>query len=76
MNWRERISIDPQVLVGKPVVKNTRLAVEFVVGLLAQGWKEDDLLQNYPNLTHDDVLACLQYASEVLQSERVFPISA
>lgn len=76
MNWRERIVIDPQVLVGKPVVKNTRLAVEFVVGLLAQGWPEAEILKNYPNLTHDDILACLQYASEVLQTERVFPILA
>lgn len=76
MNWRERIVIDPQILVGKPVVKNTRLAVEFVVGLMAQGWSESDVLKNYPDLVHEDILACLQYANEVLKSERVFPLSA
>ena len=44
MNWRERISVDPQVLVGKPVVRGTRLAVEFIVDLLAQGWSEQQIL--------------------------------
>jgi len=50
--WQERITVDPQVLVGKPVVKGTRLAVEFIVELLAQGWSEADILRNYPRLTH------------------------
>lgn len=74
--WQDRISIDPQVLVGKPVVRGTRLSVEFVVGLLAQGWAEADVLKNYPGLTHEDVLACLAYARERLASERVYPLSA
>ena len=74
MNWHDRIGIDPKVLAGKPVLKGTRLAVEFVVEMLAQGWTEGDLLKNYPGLTRDDILACLAYASEMLKSERVFPI--
>ena len=74
MNWHDRIGIDPKVLAGKPVLKGTRLAVEFVVEMLAQGWTEGDLLKNYPGLTRDDILACLAYASEILKSERVFPI--
>lgn len=61
MEWRERIAVDPKVLVGKPVVRGTRLAVEFIVGLLAEGWSEADVLQNYPGLTRDDILACLVY---------------
>jgi len=76
MRWEDRISIDPRVLAGKPVIRGTRLAVEFIVGLLAQGWTEAQILDNYPGVTHDDVLACLRYASEVLKSERVFPIAA
>jgi uncharacterized protein (DUF433 family) len=72
MNWEERISIDPKVLVGKPVVRGTRIAVEFVVELLAEGWTEQQIIENYPGLTHDDVLACLRYASEVLKSEKVY----
>jgi uncharacterized protein (DUF433 family) len=75
MSWRERISIDPVVLNGKPVVRGTRLAVEFIIGLLGQGWAEGDILQNYPGLTREDISACLQYASEVLQAEKVYPLA-
>ena len=73
MNWQERIVIDPGILVGKPVVKGTRLAVEFVVDLLAQGWSEAEILRNYPGLTHEDIQACLSYASAMLRTERVYP---
>ena len=58
----ERIVIDPNVLVGKPVVKGTRIAVEFIVGLLAQGWTIEDVLKEYSHLAREDVLACLAYA--------------
>jgi uncharacterized protein (DUF433 family) len=47
--------------------------VEFVIGLMADGWSEPDILKNYPGLTHDDIAACLAYARDVLNSERVFP---
>ena len=73
MEWKERIRVDPQVLVGKPVVKGTRLAVEFIIDLLAQGWSEDEILRNYPDLTREDILACLSYASTILHEERVYP---
>ncbi|MEX2599909.1 MAG: DUF433 domain-containing protein [Dehalococcoidia bacterium] len=76
MQWQERITTDPAVLVGKPVVKGSRLAVEFIIDLLAQGWSVDDVLQSYPGLTTDDVRACFAYASHVLHSERVFPLGA
>lgn len=59
MIWQDRIVIDPAILAGKPVIKGTRLAVEFVVGLLAQGWSESEILRNYPGLTHEDIQACL-----------------
>jgi uncharacterized protein (DUF433 family) len=76
MNWQDRIVIDPAILVGKPVVKGTRLAVEFLVGLMAQGWTEMDILGNYPGLTREDILACLAYAEDRLRSEKVYPLSA
>ena len=76
MEWRERIVIDPDVLVGKPIVRGTRLAVEFIIDLLAQGWTEAELLRNYPGLTHEDVQACLGYASATLQAEKVYPMMA
>ena len=74
MPWQERIIIDPEVLVGKPVIKGTRLAVEFIVGLLAEDWSEEEILKNYPGLTKEDIQACLRYASVVLQSEKVYPL--
>ena len=58
-----RIVVDSQVLAGQPTVRGTRLAVEFVVDLLAQGWSEADILRSYPILTAADIQACLQYAS-------------
>jgi len=72
-DWRERITVDPEVLVGKPVVRGTRLAVEFVLELIAGGWTFDEILGNYPGLTVDDIRACVAYAREVLAEERVFP---
>lgn len=63
MNWKERITADPQVLVGKPVIKGTRLAVEFIIDLLAQGWTEAEIFRNYPGITHEDIRACLAYAA-------------
>lgn len=74
MNWKERITADPQVLVGKPVIKGTRLAVEFIIDLLAQGWTEAEIFRNYPGIAHADIQACLSYAAEVLQSEKVYPL--
>jgi uncharacterized protein (DUF433 family) len=74
MNWHERIVIDPNILLGKPVVRGTRLAVEFIIDLLAQGWTEEEILRNYPGLTREDLQACLSYASEVLRAEKVYPL--
>jgi uncharacterized protein (DUF433 family) len=74
--WEDRITVDPAVLVGKPVIKGTRLSVEFVVGLLAQGWSEAEVLRNYPGIAREDVLACLAYAQDRLKDERVYPVGA
>jgi len=74
MNWQDRIVLDPAILTGKPVVKGTRLAVEFLVDLMPEDWTEADILRNYPGLTHEDLRACLAYASERLQAEKVYPL--
>jgi uncharacterized protein (DUF433 family) len=74
MNWQKRISIDPDVLGGKPVVKGTRLAVEFIIELLANGWSKDEVFRNYPGLTEEDVNACLGYASYLLHEEKIYPL--
>jgi Uncharacterized conserved protein len=59
MHLSERIVVDPEVLAGKPVIRGTRLAVEFILELLAAGQSEENLLTNYPGLTREDILACL-----------------
>jgi uncharacterized protein (DUF433 family) len=74
MHWKERITVDSDVLVGKPAIKGTRLSVEFIVELLAQGWTRDQILANHPKLEDDDIQACLHYASELLRTERVYPL--
>jgi uncharacterized protein (DUF433 family) len=74
ITWKERIVLDPNVLVGKPVIKGTRLAVEFIIDLLAQGWSETQILENYPGLMHEDISACLAYASDILHSEKLYPL--
>lgn len=68
----ERIVVDPEILVGKPCVRGTRLSVEFLVGLMAQGWPEAEILRNYPGLVREDLLACLEYARELLRQEKVY----
>lgn len=74
MTWQDRISVDPNILVGKPTIKGTRVAVEFVVDLLGRGWTSEQILREYDHLTPEDIQACLAYASEVLKSERVYPL--
>lgn len=74
MKWQDRISIDPDVLVGKPVVKGTRIAVESIIDLLGRGYTVEQVIQQYDHLTAEDVQACLAYAAEVLQSEKVYAL--
>ncbi|MCJ7533792.1 MAG: DUF433 domain-containing protein [Anaerolineales bacterium] len=57
------------------MVKGTRLALEFILDLLALGWSESEILRNYPRLTSEDIQACLRYASAVLRFEKVHPLS-
>jgi uncharacterized protein (DUF433 family) len=76
MAWSERIYVDPEVLAGKPVVRGTRLAVEFILELLAAGQSESEILDEYPGLTKEDILACLSYASYLAHEFRAYPIPA
>jgi uncharacterized protein (DUF433 family) len=69
----DHIVLDPAILAGKPVVRGTRLSVEFIIGLMADGWNEADILANYPGLSREDIAACLNYARDLLNSEKVFP---
>lgn len=72
MTWSDHIAVDPDVLVGKPVIKGTRIAVEFVIDLMARGWTTEQILREYDHLTPEDVRACLSYAGELVESERAY----
>lgn len=76
MTWQDRIEINTEVLSGKPIVKGTRIAVEHIIDLLANGWKFTDILENYPEIAPEDIRACLAYASARLHAEKVFPLAS
>ncbi|MCA4899719.1 MAG: DUF433 domain-containing protein [Bacteroidota bacterium] len=72
MNWREYIVSDKEILVGKPTIKGTRISVEHIVGLLAQGWSEAQILENYPRLTKESLQAVFSYVNECIQDGLLF----
>jgi uncharacterized protein (DUF433 family) len=74
MDWRSRIVAHPDVLVGKPVIKGTRISVELVMDLLAAGYTTDQIIEQYDHLTREDIQACLAYAKEIVQTERVYAL--
>ena len=63
MNWQEHIHVDSAVLTGKPVVKGTRLSVDFLLGLFAEGWTEPQVLENYPQLSHESLQAVFAFTA-------------
>jgi uncharacterized protein (DUF433 family) len=71
----KRISVNPKVMVGKPVIGGTRLTVEYILGLLAQGDTVEDILAEYPDLVKEDIQACLLFASRSLQNVDFMPLS-
>ena len=70
----ERITIDPKVLAGKPVVRGLRISVEQVIRALANGVPQAELLADYPDLQPEDLRACLAYAADLIAAERVYPV--
>ena len=66
-DWQERIVVDPKVIVGKPLIRGTRLSVEFILDLLANDWTIEQILSEYPQLAREDVMAVLKYAAEILK---------
>ena len=71
-----RIILDPKVMTGQPVIKGTRLTVQFILRSLAQGATMESLLEEYPNLLREDILACLEYASKTLEDTTFMPMAA
>jgi uncharacterized protein (DUF433 family) len=70
MEWRDHITSDPAVLAGKPVIKGTRISVELILGWLANGWTYEQVLESYPHITLEDILAALAFAEEMMREER------
>ena len=70
----QRVTVNPQVMAGKPVIRGTRIPVELIVRMLAQGISEADILQEYPRLKLDDIRAALFYAAQTLANEDVYPL--
>ncbi len=76
MDWRDRIAGDPAIMVGKPVIKGTRITVEFIIQLLSNGWSFTDILEEYPHIVEDDIRACLLYAHDIVKIVREYPLKA
>jgi len=70
MDWRDRVTSDPEILLGKPVIKGTRISVALMLGWLSNGWTFDTIIEAYPNITRDDILAALAFATEMLHDEQ------
>lgn len=69
-NWRGRIVSDAEILGGKPCVKGTRISVELILGWLAAGWTIEQLIEAYPSISRDDVLAALAFSAEMMHDEK------
>jgi len=72
--WKERIVIDPKILVGKPIIKGTRISVEFILELLSNDWSYETILKEYPQLKKEDILASIQYSLEILRDEKTYAL--
>ncbi len=72
-NWEEHIVTDPNILLGKPIIKGTRISVEFVLERLATGWTETEILENYPRLSQESIKAVFAYAYECMKDGLLFP---
>ncbi len=75
IDWRDFIHSNPHILLGKPVVKGTRLSVEFIMGLFAQGWQQNQVIENYPVLNNESLLAVFAYVHECMREEFLYPLS-
>ena len=69
MSYTNRISVNPEIMLGKPVIKGTRITVELIVRRLSEGMSVDELLEAYPHLSRDDIMAALSYSADVLSKE-------
>lgn len=76
MNWQEYIISDPKILVGKPIIKGTRISVELILELFSLGWTEEQILDSYPSLSNKSLKVVFAYSKECIQQELYFTIKA
>ena len=76
MNWSDYITSNPDILLGKPTIKGTRISVELIIELFSNGWTESQILESYPNIASQSIRAVFLYIQDCLQQEMYFPISA
>jgi len=74
LNLYEQVELNPEVLLGKPIIHGTRIPVQLIVKLIAQGWKNEEILKEYPVLKEENIRAALLYAEKVLEEEEIFPL--
>ena len=75
-DWESRIVLNPAVLAGKPTIRGLRISVEHILRALSSGVPESEILSEYPDLESEDLRACLAYAADLVESERVYPVPA
>lgn len=75
MKWQDHIQTDPSVLAGKPIIKGTRLSVDFLLDLLAEGWTETQILENYPQLSSEALQAVFALSAEIMSEESFYPLN-
>jgi uncharacterized protein (DUF433 family) len=75
MMYQDRITANPKVMLGKPVVKGTRITVELILRKIAGGFSFDEIIEMYPHITKDDILACVAFAASVIESEETLKIA-
>jgi uncharacterized protein (DUF433 family) len=76
ISWRDRIVIDPEIHHGEPCIRGTRVPVAIVIGSFADGMTVDEIINQYPQLSPEDIRAALAYAAEVMRQEIILPLSA
>ena len=73
LNWKNHIHSDSEILLGKPVIKGTRISVELILELYANGWSEQMILKSYPTLKKNNLMAVFSYLNDCMQYELYFP---
>ncbi len=71
MNYRDRIIISPDIMLGKPVIRGTRITVEFIIKKMSEGMEINDIIAEYPPLQKDDLMACLAYSADVISKDEI-----